>query len=177
MSNIIAFSGTHGVGKSTQAYYLAAKLKINGYNVAVIDELARECPLKINKDAGELTQFWIIASQMKREIEMMSKYDYIISDRSVFDTLAYGVTLGLFEYSEMSSIQKYIKTYYKDIFVLDPTEFSYQVSDGVRDMDEDFRMDVHNNLIKLYNYFNISYTYIQDEKYLKLILNQMFNVE
>lgn len=174
--NIIAFSGTHGTGKSSSAYNLASRLKINGYNVAVVDELARECPLKINKDAGELTQFWIIAAQQKREIELMDKYDYIISDRSVFDTLAYAVTLNLFNYSDISTIQKYTQNYYKHIFLLDPKTFNFQIADGVRDMDPEFRLGVHNNLISLYDHFNINYTYIFDQPMLMKILNSTFNL-
>ncbi|MCK9369329.1 ATP-binding protein [Candidatus Dojkabacteria bacterium] len=176
MKNIIAFSGTHGTGKSSSAYRLASKLKDNGYNIVLVDELARECPLKINKDAGELTQFWIIAAQQKREIELMDKYEYVISDRSVFDTLAYAVTLELFKYSDISTIQKYTQNYYKHIFVLDPKGFNFQVADGVRDMDPNFRLAVHNNLINLYDHFSIDYTYVNTNSDLEKKMNTIFNL-
>ena len=174
--NVIAFSGTHGTGKSSTAYKFGAQLKVNGYNIAVIDELARECPLKINKDASALTQFWIIAAQMKREIKMMDKYDFIISDRSIMDNLAYATVLGLFDDTDMGTVIKYTKIMYRNIFVLSPIGFNYQVADGVRDMDVAFRMDVHRALVYLYDNFNIDYHIIKDEKDLELTLNTMFNL-
>lgn len=171
--NIIAFSGTHGTSKSTNAYRLAANLKLNGYNVAVIDELARECPLAINKSAGLLTQFWIFAAQMKREIELMDKYDYIISDRSLFDTFAYAVTLRLLNIDD-ALISNYINNTYAHIFVLDPVGFNFHVPDGIRDMDVQFRDDVHDNLVCLYNHYNINYTYIDDGLHLSDTLENIF---
>lgn len=163
MKNIIAISGTHGTSKSCTAYNLASKLKISGVNVAVIDELARECPLKINKDAGELTQYWILASQMKREIELIGRYDYIITDRSIIDTLAYGITLGVISMYSDNFISNYVKSYYKKIFVLDPLIFNYHISDGIRDMDSEFRYNVHVNLVELYLKLGIDFELIVDK--------------
>lgn len=162
--NIIAFSGSHGVGKSTASYLLAAQFKLAGISVSVVDEIARECPLKINKEATELTQYWIMSTQIKREIEIMHKYDYIICDRSVFDPLAYAKTLDIIQDEFYSLIANYIKKYYHVIYVLHPHGFNYQIDDGVRDMDENFRFNVYANLRLLYDDFNIKYTIIHNEK-------------
>jgi predicted ATPase len=171
--NLIAFSGTHGCGKTTQVYKLASTLKQKGYNVAVIDELARECPLPINKEAGVLTQFWIIASQMKREIELMSRYDYVIVDRTIFDTAAYAYCLGLF--SNMDGIlAMYTRVFYKEVIILDPNYFDYQINDGVRDMDPVFRIQVHNVLLKLYESKNVNYVLVKSEDELQIHLESVF---
>ena len=45
----IAFIGTHGVGKTTLCYDLAALLKRQGLNVDVVKEVARLSPLPINR--------------------------------------------------------------------------------------------------------------------------------
>lgn len=164
--NIVAFSGTHGTGKSTQAYSMAGRLKADGINVVVIDELARECPLPINQSADELTQYWIISAHMKREIKMMSKYNYIISDRSLLDSVAYAEVLNLLDSSTMEFLANYVKKYYLKIFLLDPTSFNYHVNDGIRDMDVLFRQSVHDTLVKIYNKFDISYTLLKTEQQL-----------
>ena len=172
--NIIAFSGTHGTGKSTCAYSLAATLKLKGFNVAVIDELARECPLKINKDANLSTQYWIISSQIKREIEIADKYDFIITDRAVMDTVSYGVSLGLFDMNFGHFLKSHILKMYGSIFVLNPHGFSYQVADGVRDMCTFFRQDVHNNLIMLYKTIGIDYQIVDYPDNLKECVDSYF---
>lgn len=176
MKNIVAFSGTHGTGKSTQAYSLASKLKLHGYNVALVDELARECPLPINKEAVDLTQYWIVASQIKREIELMSRYDYVIVDRSIFDTLAYGVTLKNISMDNSQLIPQYIRTYYKSIIVLDPYGFDYQIEDGVRDMDPSFRLAVHYNMLDLYNRFDIPYNMVNRQDELDHYISSIFKL-
>jgi predicted ATPase len=156
---------------------LASKLKLTGHNVIVIDELARECPLPINKDASELTQYWILTAQMKREIETFCKYDFIISDRSVIDTLAYSVTLGITSFDFGNKVMgNYVKKYYKDIFLLDPIGFNYHTPDGVRDMDNTFRMEVHDNLKKLYDNFGINYLYMKDELMLSDKLKTLYGI-
>lgn len=177
MKKIIAFSGTHGTSKSTKAYQLASILKLKGSNVIVIDELARECPLPINKGATELTQYWILTAQMKREIELLDKYEYIISDRSIIDTLAYSATLGITNFDFGNTVMgNYVKKYYKDIFLLDPTGFNYQINDGVRDMNPEFRMEVHQNMVKLYESFGIEYFYIKNELMLNTTLKTLYNI-
>jgi thymidylate kinase len=169
MNNIIAFSGTHGTGKSSCAYSLASRMKRKGFSVVVCDELARECPLPINQAAGDLTQYWIIAAQMKREITLMDRYDFVISDRTVFDALAYGVSLNVVPPVWAEALKYYIYSTCRDIFLLDPEGFDYHISDGVRDMDIDFRMNVHHRLKALYDNNEVEYTLVSDPKHLQLL--------
>ena len=164
MNKIIAFSGTHGTGKSTCAYSLAANYKLSGKSVVVLDELARECPLKINKEADDLTQYWILSSQIKKEIKLMGRYDYVICDRAIVDTIAYGITLGVLHSGLVYSYLPYILKYYKDIYLLDPYIFNYQKDDGIRDMDKEFRLQVHHNLMVLYDTYSIPHTLINSQE-------------
>ena len=46
----VAFIGTHGVGKTTLCYDLAAALKKRDLTVELVREVARECPLPINRE-------------------------------------------------------------------------------------------------------------------------------
>lgn len=166
---LIAFSGTHGTGKTTQAYALAAKLKKLGKSVVVLDELARECPLPINKEATDATQYWILAAQIKRELKLMSKYSTVITDRCIFDTIAYGTVLGLLSSSLAKAYEPYVNQYYSRIFVLNPEAFSFQKDDGVRDMDVSFRNNIHDCLIRTYNDCGVDFTMINSQEQLNEI--------
>lgn len=161
--NIISFSGSHGCGKSTIAYIMASYLKRNSVNVAVVDELARECPLPINKTATINTQYWIITAQIQRELNIKDRYDYIISDRSPIDTVCYGLILDKFDKDSIKFISEYIKSNYKLIFVLNPNTFNYQIDDGVRDMDKEFRLLVHKKIIDIYTELGIYFISIDSE--------------
>jgi thymidylate kinase len=173
MKNIIAFSGTHGTGKSSAAYKFTADLKLNTFNVIVIDEFARECPLPINKCANQDTQYWLICSQIKRELEVANKYDYIISDRSIFDSLAYGLVLNILDESLAYFIANYLNLKYKHILLLDPSSFNYSTNDGTRDLDPLFRLKVHERLLYLYNKYNIKYELILNHNQIKSYLNKI----
>ena len=48
----LAFIGTHGVGKTTLCYDLAAALKKQGVNVDIVKEVARLSPLPINRQTS-----------------------------------------------------------------------------------------------------------------------------
>lgn len=49
----IAFVGTHGVGKTTLCFDLAAHLKRLDLNIDLVKEVARRCPLPINVVLGD----------------------------------------------------------------------------------------------------------------------------
>ena len=153
MKKIIAFSSTHGTGKSSLAYMLAAKMKLAGHNVVVLDELARKCPFKINKDAGDKTEPWIICKQITEELELIDKVDYLIVDRSVFDSYVYNMVLNM-RHTMCSKlityIEEHVKAYYKMIYVPDKDSFNFQLADGVRDLDIDFRDKVFTAMVTMY---------------------------
>lgn len=87
----IAFIGTHGVGKTTLCFELAACLKRLDIGVDVVKEVARGCPLPINRDTTSAAQQWILHTQVAREIELSHHYEAIVCDRSVLDNYAYMV--------------------------------------------------------------------------------------
>ncbi len=85
----IAFIGTHGVGKTTLCFDLAARLKRLDISVDVVKEVARGCPLPINRDTTSAAQEWILHTQIAKEIELAAHYDAIVCDRAVVDNYAY----------------------------------------------------------------------------------------
>ena len=76
----IAFIGTHGIGKTTICYELAARLKRMGINVEMVKETARECPLPINQDTGYASQSWMIHTQIAKELKPSTRGEYEITD-------------------------------------------------------------------------------------------------
>lgn len=85
----IAFVGTHGVGKTTLCFDLAAHLKRLDLAVDLVKEVARRCPLPINEETTLDAQLWILHSQVAEEIAAMASYEVVVCDRSVLDNYAY----------------------------------------------------------------------------------------
>ena len=165
---IIAISGTQGTGKSYTAYKLCTYLRKLGNNVVVLDELARECPFPINENATDETQIWIAGEQLVTELEKIEKYDYVIADRSVLDSFCYGLYLGgtnddwIFKYLR-EYLVAHIKKYYYKIYLLDPIAFNFNIEDGVRSTNEEFRNSIHEKLLSVYQEANIDFTLVLDD--------------
>jgi nicotinamide riboside kinase len=85
----IAFVGTHGVGKTTLCFDLAAHLKRLDLAVDLVKEVARRCPLPINEQTTLDAQAWILHTQIAEEIAAMATYEVVVCDRSVLDNYAY----------------------------------------------------------------------------------------
>lgn len=85
----IAFIGTHGVGKTTLCYDLAAVLKRQGVHVDMVKEVARLSPLPINRQTSIEAQTWILMTQVAEEIRSGADHEVVVCDRSVLDNYAY----------------------------------------------------------------------------------------
>src|SRR5450759_4327670 len=85
----VAFIGTHGVGKTTLCYDLAASLKKRDLGVGLVREVARECPLPINRETTLPAQSWILHTQIAWELEAQAKADVVFCDRAVLDNFCY----------------------------------------------------------------------------------------
>ena len=85
----IAFVGTHGVGKTTLCYDLAAALKRRDVSVELVREVARECPLPINRETTLKAQAWILHTQIAWELQADAKAEVVVCDRSVVDNYCY----------------------------------------------------------------------------------------
>jgi nicotinamide riboside kinase len=85
----IAMMGSHGVGKTTLCYELAARLKRRNADVEMVREVARRCPLPINRDTTVAAQEWILHTQIAWEIEAEAQHEVVLCDRSVLDNYCY----------------------------------------------------------------------------------------
>jgi nicotinamide riboside kinase len=131
----IAFIGTHGVGKTTLCYDLAAALKRQGVHVDMVKEVARLSPLPINRQTSLDAQTWILTTQIAEEIRSSAHHQVVVCDRSVLDNYAYmALACGRQPVFERLSVH-WMKTY--DLLFKVPIA-GVASADGVRDTDEFF---------------------------------------
>ncbi len=131
----VAFIGTHGVGKTTLCYDLAASLKRQGVNVDIVKEVARLSPLPINRKTSLEAQTWIFVTQIAEEIRSGSQHDVVVCDRSVLDNYAY----LMFACGRQKPIERFMDHWMKTYDLLFKVPVSGEASaDGVRDTDEFF---------------------------------------
>ena len=131
----IAFIGSHGVGKTTLCYDLAAILKRQGLSVDIVKEVARLSPLPINRKTSLDAQTWILTTQIAEEIRSASQHQVVVCDRSVLDNYAYMVlACGRQRWLERL-INHWMRTY--DLLFKVPVSGEAD-ADGVRDTDDFF---------------------------------------
>jgi hypothetical protein len=148
----IAFIGTHGVGKTTLCFELAACLKRLDLSVDLVKEVARACPLPINRDTTEAAQSWILHTQVAKEIELAGRYDAIVCDRAVIDNYAYMVHAAGRRPELEPFLRAWMGTYslLVKVPVVTPPSF-----DGTRDTSVDFQGAIDHLLDELLDEFAV----------------------
>lgn len=138
----IAVIGSHGTRKSTFSYQLAGHYKELGKNVKLIQEVARQSPLGINDKFNIKSMYWIIMTQIAKELEAEKDHDIVICDRSVLDPLMYArASFNCMVFNLQDFIDDWMQTYDKIYFVY--PDMQEIVADGVRDTNLEFRDKVH----------------------------------
>jgi thymidylate kinase len=138
----VAFIGTHGVGKTTLCYDLAACLKKRDLTVELVREVARECPLPINRETTLPAQSWILHTQIAWELQAEAKADVVVCDRAALDNFCYlkrAGGAGAREDALETLVRSWTPTYdflFRVPVVGDPR------FDGVRDMDLVFQREI-----------------------------------
>jgi len=125
----IALVGSHGVGKTTLCFELAAALKRRNADVEMVREVARRCPLPINQE-------WILHTQIAWEIDAAANSEVVLCDRSVLDNYCYLVHAAGSLRAWESFIDHWLPTY--DVLVHVPV-FDHPSYDGVRAVDPSFQ--------------------------------------
>ena len=145
MISKIAFIGSHGVGKTTLCYGLAAKLKARDVSLEVVGEVARRCPMPINRATTLSAQAWILHTQIAEEIIAAERHDVVICDRSVLDNYVYLLIAAGRQRPLEQLIGHWTGTYDHLIhvpIVSDPRP------DGMRSTDPGFQMAVEERLVR-----------------------------
>jgi nicotinamide riboside kinase len=139
----IAFIGSHGVGKTTLCYGLAARLKARDVGVEVVHEVARRCPLPINEETSVAAQSWILHSQIADELVAQARYPVVVCDRSVLDNYVYLLLAAGPQPGPESLVAWWIATY--DLLVHVPIVAGPR-PDGIRASDPSFQRAVEDRL-------------------------------
>jgi nicotinamide riboside kinase len=135
----IAFIGTHGVGKTTLCYDLAALLKRRDVSVDLVKEVARLSPLPINRQTSLDAQTWILMTQIAEEIRSLAHHQVVICDRSVLDNYAY----MMLACGRRRAFEALCRHWMKSYDLLFKVPISGEASpDGVRDTDEFFMRSI-----------------------------------
>ena len=85
----IAFIGSHSVRKSNAVHAFASTI---GRPAARSRSAARSCastPLGLNEGATPEAQLWVLMAQVQQELELATRADVLVTDRSVVDNFAY----------------------------------------------------------------------------------------
>lgn len=148
----IAFSGSHGTGKTTNVFKLANELKIdnNFKEIGIIQEIERECPFEILDKHTEKSILWTFSKQIERELFYSNIYDIMICDRTILDHVAYAKTLNIPIWKNLLELSiNHIKSY--DIIYFKKIDFNdYYFDDGVKIFDKEFRSKLERILLELY---------------------------
>lgn len=166
---LIAFSGTHGTGKSTAVFEKAHRLKMDYPNKTIntITENAKHSPYKINKETSLKSQLWIYTDGIQKELYMNANYDIVVCDRAAcVDAISYTYCAGLTDLAEsMYQLSKHHIGLYDHIYLKTISNNDYLFHDNNRDAnDKIFRQNVEDNLRDLYIRF-IKEGYLKLENY------------
>lgn len=139
----IAFIGTHGVGKTTLCYGLAARLKRRDVALEIVHEVARRSPLPINQATTVPAQRWILLEQIAEEIVAAARYPVVLCDRSVLDNYVYLLLASGPDPLLEPLVERWLASY--DLLVRVPILASPS-KDGVRAADPSFQRAVDERL-------------------------------
>jgi len=134
----VAFIGTHGVGKTTLCFELAALLKKRDKLVEMVREVARFCPLPINRETTTAAQSWILHTEIAEELVAENKAEIVICDRSVLDNYCYLLQTG--KHPMLEPLVKWWTGTYQ-LLIKVPIVGGLQF-DGLRDVDAAFQRTV-----------------------------------
>ena len=139
----VAFVGSHGVGKTTLCYGLAARLKARDVVLDVVHEVARRCPLPINEETGVASESWILHTQIAEEVIASHRHPVVICDRSALDNYVYLLLARGPQEGLDSLVDYWMRTY--DLLVHIPV-LDVPAADGFRTTDPAFQRAVDERL-------------------------------
>lgn len=139
----IAFIGSHGVGKTTLCYGLAARLKARDISLEVVHEVARRCPLPVNEETGVASESWILHTQIAEEILAHHRYPVVLCDRSALDNYVYLLLVSGRQPILEPLVDEWMRTY--DLLIHVPI-LDGPSEDGFRAVDPAFQRAVDERL-------------------------------
>lgn len=155
MGKIINVFGGPGTGKSVTAAQLFAEMKKQQMNCELVTEFAKELVYDESYRVME-NQIWIFANQHQRMHRLKDKVDYIITDAPLFNSIVYsgkGEENKEFHQFVLREFNKY-----DNLNVYLEREVEYR-QEG-RYQDEKGAIEIDNEVIRCFNYFDVPYVKI-----------------
>jgi hypothetical protein len=151
----IAFTGSHGTGKTTSVFEYAHKMKLENPNkrTGIFHENAARAPKGLfNKSGTDLSQLWIFTNQMQNEIALGYEYDILICDRTVFDSIAYSIYMKFDNFAKKAFqlAIEFLPTYDKIYFKRIKTNDFWFDSKHRETSDIEYRYQIEDILMELY---------------------------
>lgn len=149
----ISLISTHGTGKTTLCYEVAAELKKRGLKVKVFSEIAAaafEQGIPINETTTLPAQMYIMMQHITEELRgTLRHYQVVVCDRSVFDNLAYLERRCGKQQFLRDFLQTYAETFPYDVIYKLPM-VGELMDDGIRDaQSREFQQDIYDRLNEL----------------------------
>lgn len=141
----LAFIGSHGVGKTTLCYAMAARLKARDVAVEVVHEVARRCPLPVNEETSIASESWILHTQAAEEVLAAARYPVVLCDRSTLDNYVYLLLAAGAQPALEGFLAAWMPTY--DLLVKVPVVHAPS-PDGYRSIDPAFQDAVDERLTR-----------------------------
>ena len=136
----IAVIGTHSTGKTTLCHDIVAALRHVGRDAQVVNEVARGSPLPVNENTSFDAQYWVLATQIKHEIEYGTLHETIVCDRGVIDNFMYLLRRFPDKAALLSPlVLEHCKRYYLIIRTLIEKDAE---KDSFRSVDQGFREEI-----------------------------------
>ncbi|NOX32533.1 MAG: AAA family ATPase [Deltaproteobacteria bacterium] len=146
MGSLIAFTGSHGTGKSTAAsvMYRDLKYKYPKKSIHVLFDQEVFCPYPINKETTPESQLWIFTNQIRQELSLLSRFDLVVTDRTIVDVIAYTSSAGFDSLTmAMLSIAENHMSIYRKIYFRKIINNDFCYADGIREAkDQTFRDEI-----------------------------------
>ncbi|MEO8504194.1 MAG: AAA family ATPase [Acidobacteriota bacterium] len=139
----VALIGSHGVGKTTLCFGLAARLKARDFPLELVNEVARRCPLPINQETSVASESWILHTQIAEELVAATRYGMVLCDRSALDNYVY-LLLAAGRQPGLEALVDFWMTTY-DLLIHVPIVDAPR-PDGVRAVDPGFQRAIEERL-------------------------------
>ena len=144
----IAVSGTHSVGKTTFCADLGAALRTldgSSHTVEVITNVSRHLfvsGVKVNKETEE-SEYPLFLEKHISNIFKDWGTDFVVHDRTIIDTIAYGTANGNLHPNWISFLTKAAPHLLRgiDVYFYIPVEFAIE-DDGMRSLDTEYQAAV-----------------------------------
>ncbi|BCB84273.1 ATP/GTP-binding protein [Phytohabitans suffuscus] len=159
----LLITGTHSTGKTTLVTALTRLYR--DQKVVALSEGARQCPFELNQSQNDLSTTWLLATQIKTEIEATTQSDarLVICDRGVPDILSYHLaTVGKVP-SGLESLALEWLAGYDHILLARPDKARSMTPDELRVNDARFRDEVQATIERLVFDFGTSVDVLPDD--------------